>query len=176
VSGRVLVAGIGNIFLGDDAFGVEVVRPVLDQPMPDRVDVVDYGIRGVHLAYDLLDGRYGALVLVDALPMDEPPGTLSVLEVDLDDPQWTSRDDEPGGDAPDGHGLDPGAVLRLVVQLGVRMSRVVVVGCQPGAVAEDMALTEPVRAAVEPARALVLRIAREEADRLIGEERVRTRA
>ena len=62
MSGRVLIAGIGNIFLGDDAFGVDVVRPLLDQPMPDRVDVVDYGIRGVHLAYDLLDGRYGAWV------------------------------------------------------------------------------------------------------------------
>jgi hydrogenase maturation protease len=176
VSGRVLIAGIGNIFLGDDAFGVEVVRPLLDQPMPDRVDVVDYGIRGVHLAYDLLDGRYGALVLVDALPMDEPPGTLSVLEVDLDDLQWTSRGGEPGGDAPDGHSLDPEAVLRLVAHLGVRISRVVVVGCQPAAVAEDMALTEPVRTAVEPARTLALRIAREEADRLIGEERVRARA
>jgi len=174
VSGRVLIAGIGNIFLGDDAFGVDVVRPLLDQPMPDRVDVVDYGIRGVHLAYDLLHGRYGALVLVDALPMDEPPGTMSVLEVDLDDPQWTTRDEDHSG--PDGHGLDPGAVLRLVAQLGVRISRVVVVGCQPGALAEDMALTEPVQAAVEPARALALRIAREEADRLIDEERVRTGA
>jgi hydrogenase maturation protease len=176
VSDRVLIAGIGNIFLGDDAFGVEVVRPLLSQRMPDRVDVVDYGIRGVHLAYDLLDGRYGALVLVDALPMDELPGTLSVLEVDLDDPQWTSRDDEPGGDAPDGHGLDPRSCLRLVVQLGVRIPRVVVVGCQPDTVSEDMALTEAVRAAVEPARDLVMGIARVEADRLVGEERVRARA
>jgi hydrogenase maturation protease len=166
MSDRVLIAGIGNIFLGDDAFGVEVVRPLLTQAVPDRVDVVDYGIRGVHLAYDLLDGRYGALVLVDALPMNEPPGTVAVLEVDLDDPQWTTRGTELGGDAPDGHGLDPQSCLRLVAQLGVRMDRIVVVGCQPGGVAEEMALTPPVRAAVEPTRALVLRIAGEEAERM----------
>jgi hydrogenase maturation protease len=172
---RVLIAGIGNIFLGDDAFGVEVVRPLLTRPMPDRVDVVDYGIRGVHLAYDLLDGLHGALVLVDALPMNEPPGTVAVLEVDLDDPQWTTRDSEPGADAADGHGLDPQSCLRLVAQLGVRISRVIVVGCQPGAVAEDMALTPAVRAALEPTRAMVLRIAGEEAARF-GPGRVGTRA
>jgi hydrogenase maturation protease len=166
VSDRVLIAGIGNIFLGDDAFGVEVVRPLLAQPMPERVDVVDYGIRGVHLAYDLLDGRYGVLVLVDALPMAEPPGTVAVLEVDLNDPQWTKRDGELGGDAPDGHGLDPQSCLRLVAQLGVRLDRVVVVGCQPGALAEEMALTPAVRAALEPTRDLVVRIAGEEAMRM----------
>jgi hydrogenase maturation protease len=173
MSERVLIAGIGNIFLGDDAFGVEVVRPLLTEAMPDRVDVVDYGIRGVHLAYDLLDGRYGALVLVDALPMGEPPGTVAVLEVDLNDPQWTNRDAEPGADAPDGHGLDPQSCLRLVAQLGVRIPRVLVVGCQPDAVAEEMALSPPVQAAVEPTRDMVVRLAGEEAARL---RKVRARA
>ena len=76
---RVLVAGIGNIFFGDDAFGVEVAQRLAGRPMPEGVKVVDFGIRGVHLAYELLDG-YDALVLVDALPMGEPPGTVAVIE------------------------------------------------------------------------------------------------
>jgi hydrogenase maturation protease len=150
--------------------------------MPDRVDVVDYGIRGVHLAYDLLDGRHGALVLADALPMNEPPGTVAVVEVDLNDPQWTDRDSEPGGEAPDGHGLDPRSCLRLVARLGAPVGRVVVVGCQPETVAEGMALSPPVQAAIEPARELVARIAGEEAARIKGPDelgepgKVRSRA
>ena len=169
---RVLIAGIGNIFLGDDAFGVEVVRPLLTRAMPNRVDVVDYGIRGVHLAYDLLDGRYGTLVMVDALPMDEPPGTVAVLEVDLSHPQWTERDAEPGEDAPDGHGLDPQSCLRLVAQLGAPVGRVVVVGCQPETVSDGMELSPSVRAAVEPTRDMVVRIAGEEAVRIGGPEEI----
>ena len=75
MSARVLVAGIGNIFLGDDGFGVEVAQRLRRRPARDGVRVEDYGIRGVHLAYELLDG-YDALVLVDAVPMDEPAGTV----------------------------------------------------------------------------------------------------
>ena len=108
-AGRVLVAGIGNVFLGDDGFGVEVVRRLDPDRLPADVDVADYGIRGVHLAYDLLDGRHDVLVLVDALPLGEPPGTLAVLEVDVDDPGWTLRPadalEEP---AADGHGHSHG--------------------------------------------------------------------
>ena len=78
-----LVAGIGNIFLGDDGFGVEVAQRLADRPMPEGVQVADFGIRGVHLAYELLDG-YDALVLVDAVPMGEPPGTVAVIEPELD--------------------------------------------------------------------------------------------
>ena len=95
MSGRVLVAGIGNVFLGDDGFGVEVVRRLAAVSLPDGVDVADYGIRGVHLAYDLLDGRYDTVVLVDALPLEEPPGTLAVLEAD---PAGPITADDPGGD------------------------------------------------------------------------------
>ena len=85
---RVLVAGIGNVFLGDDGFGVEVVRRLRYVPLPERVDVVDYGIRGLHLAYDLLDGRHGLLILVDALPRD-PMG--KVLKRHLRDQRWAGR-------------------------------------------------------------------------------------
>ena len=85
MTGRVLVAGIGNIFLGDDGWGVEVANQLARRPMPAGVRVADFGIRGVHLAYELLDG-YDALVLIDAMPMSEAPGTIAVLEPDVPAP------------------------------------------------------------------------------------------
>ncbi|SBT43040.1 hydrogenase maturation protease [Micromonospora narathiwatensis] len=165
--GRVLVAGIGNIFLGDDAFGVEVVGRLREAVLPPGVDVSDYGIRGMHLAYDLLDGRHDVLVLVDALPLDEPPGTLAVLQVDLDDPGWTLRPaDALEAPAADGHGMDPESVLRLLRSLGGSVGRVLVVGCQPAVLDERMGLSTPVAAAVDEAVRTVIGIVREQAARL----------
>ena len=85
MNGGILVAGIGNIFLTDDGFGVEVASRLARQSLPPGVRVADFGIRGVHLAYELLDG-YDGLILIDAVPMGEPPGTLAVIEPDADDP------------------------------------------------------------------------------------------
>ncbi|MGR6320153.1 hydrogenase maturation protease [Micromonospora soli] len=158
------MAGIGNIFLGDDAFGVEVVRRLRDAVLPPGVDVSDYGIRGMHLAYDLLDGRHDVLVLVDALPLDEPPGTLAVLQVDLDDPGWTLRPaDVLEASAADAHAMDPESVLRLLGSLGGRVDRVLVVGCQPAVLDERMGLSAPVAAAIDEAVGMVVGIAAEEA-------------
>lgn len=166
-SGRILIAGIGNIFLADDAFGVEVVRRLGDVVLPTLVDVSDYGIRGMHLAYDLLDGHHDVLVMVDALPLDEPPGTLAVLEVDLDDPGWTVRPaDVLEAPAADGHGMDPESVLRLLRGLGGRVDRILVVGCQPAVLDEHMGLSAPVAAAVDEAVRTVVGIVGEEAARL----------
>ena len=151
MSDRVLVAGVGNIFLGDDAFGVEVVRELARRPMPAGVRVVDFGIRGLDLTYALLD-RYEAAVLVDATPRGGQPGTLYVLEVEPP---------EAGADAAgvEGHNLDPARVFRLAAALGSRVRRLVVVGCEPGVPAdvEEMAagLSPPVRAAVGEAVGLV---------------------
>ena len=146
---NVLVAGIGNVLLGDDGFGVEVVRRLDATTLPDGVDVVDYGIRGVHLAYDLLDGAHDVLVLVDALPLPDPPGTLAVLEVPMD---GENTEDLP---AVDGHGMTPVAVVELLGSLGGGVERVLVVGCRPAVVDERMELSAPVAAAVEPAVAMV---------------------
>jgi hydrogenase maturation protease len=166
----VLVAGVGNVFLGDDGFGVAVAQRLLSgRGLPDRVDVADYGIRGVHLAYDLLDGRHDVLVLVDALPLGEPPGTLAVLEVDVDDPGWMLRpSDALEAPAADGHGMDPESVLRMLRSLGGRVGRVVVVGCQPAVIGEGMGLSEPVERAVDEAVPLLAAIAREQAALLPG--------
>jgi hydrogenase maturation protease len=154
VSGRTLVAGLGNIFLGDDGFGSVVARQLVSAPLPDAVEVVDVGIRGVHLAYQLLDG-YDTLVLVDATQRGEPPGTVTVLESSLDSAV---------GDAPpiDPHALGPDAVLSLLArlsgELGVSVRRVLVVGCEPENLAEGIGLSQPVAAAVPVAVQAVLRL------------------
>jgi hydrogenase maturation protease len=141
VSTRVLVAGVGNIFLGDDGFGCEVARRLAGQPVPDGVRVVDYGIRGMHLAYDLLDG-YDALVLVDALPGNGRPGEITVLEVGPDDL---------GTGEFDAHGMDPVAVLACLEGLGGELPRTLIVGCQPLDLEEGIGLTPAVTAAVDVA-------------------------
>jgi hydrogenase maturation protease len=149
---RVLIAGVGNIFLGDDAFGVEVAQRLARRPQPDGVRVVDFGIRGLDLAYALLDG-YDAVVLVDALPRGGPPGTLYVLEPD-------AAPAAPGtGAVIEAHGMDPAKVLQMVAALGGQVERLLVVGCEPRPPEEwadmDMEMSRPVRAAVDEAVPLV---------------------
>ena len=109
MTARILVAGIGNIFLGDDGFGSEVVRHAAIPPDDSIVRVIDYGIRGMHLAYDLLDA-WDTLVLVDAVPSRGSPGTLHVFEADHESPSSTT-----GLDA---HSMDPAAVFASLRALG----------------------------------------------------------
>lgn len=149
---RVLVAGVGNVFLGDDGFGVAVAERLAGVPLPPSVRVADYGIRGVHLAYDILDDRPDTLIIIDALPLEEPPGTLAVMEVDDDGQEAVP--------AVDGHGLDPRSVLRLVRELGGRLNRVLVVGCRPAVLEESMGLSPAVAQAVDRAAGLVADLAR----------------
>jgi hydrogenase maturation protease len=147
VGRRVLVAGIGNVFLGDDGFGPEVARCLqLGEPLPDGVRVADYGIRGLHLAHDLLAG-YDVLILVDALPNDGTPGRVEVIEVD---PAGL------GAGEFDGHGMDPLAVLAGVARFGGTLPDTYVVGCRVATVDETIGLSEPVAAAV-PAAATAVR-------------------
>jgi len=148
VTARVLVAGVGNIFLGDDGFGPEVARQLAGQPLPEHVRVIDYGIRGMHLAYDLLDG-YDALVIVDALPGGKQPGELTVLEVGPDDL---------GDGEFDAHGMDPVAVLANLESLGGQLPYTLVVGVQPADVAEHIGLSPTVQAAVPAAVSTVRRL------------------
>ena len=140
-AGRTLVAGVGNVFLRDDAFGVEVVRLLAERPVPDGVQVKDFGIRGVHLAYDLLDGC-DLFVLVDAAPRGEPPGTVSVLEVEVPDPASL------GGPVMDAHALTPDAIFALLASLGGKPGRSLLVACEPADVSAGMGLSEPVQEAL----------------------------
>jgi len=152
--GRTLVAGIGNIFLTDDGFGVEAVKAIDPGSLPPGVDVADYGIRGVHLAYELLGGRYDALVMIDAVPLaEDAPGTLAVLDVSgycrrAEFADWADT-------AVNAHSMQPEAVLAALHNLGGAIDRVFVVGCQPGALDEGIGLTAAVAAAIPAAVGLV---------------------
>lgn len=140
-----VIAGIGNIFNRDDGFGSAVAQRLLERPVPAGVRVEDYGIRGMHLALDLLDGC-DLLVLIDALAGDEEPGTVTLFEPD------------PSGGAAeplDAHLLDPKAVLARVTGLGGRIGRVLVVGCQPADLDEGIGLSPPVTASVDTAVRMV---------------------
>jgi hydrogenase maturation protease len=146
---RILIAGVGHLFMGDDAFGCHVARRLAERPLPEGVRVVDFGIRGLDLAYAILDG-FDTVILVDASPRGHPPGTLFVIE---------PRAGRPHGPTLDAHGMDPARVLETVAALGGRVGRVLVVGCEPAPRHPDadweMSLSEPVRAAVDEAVLLI---------------------
>lgn len=154
MSCRVLVAGVGNVFLGDDGFGVEVARRLVSAAgLPDGVVVADFGIRGIHLAYELLTG-YDEVILVDAVPMDEPPGTLTVLEPALDE-GGPVDDVLARGALTDAHGMTPDAIFGLLRAFGVTTGRILLVGCQPADTSPGMELSEAVARAVPYAADLV---------------------
>ena len=152
MSGRILVAGIGNIFLADDGFGCEVVRRLAARGLPEGVEVVDFGIRGLDLAYALME-PYEAVVFVDALPKGEEPGTVYLIEPEIEDE---------GEAAIDTHGMDPVKVIRFARAMGAETTKTLVVGCEPKVVLAGenyndmlMELSDPVSSAVEEAANLV---------------------
>jgi hydrogenase maturation protease len=153
---RILVAGIGNVFMGDDGFGVEVAGRLLRSELREGVHVEDYGIRGMDLAFALRD--YDLAIFVDATPRGEAPGTLYVIEAELD---------EDDAATPEAHGMDPVQVLALARTLGDPLPRVLVLGCEPatrmtGEEDEIVAeLSEPVRAAVPEAARMVEKLIEE---------------
>lgn len=160
---RILVACVGNVFLSDDGFGVEVAQHLARLPLPDGVRLCDIGIRGIHLAYELMDG-WDLLVLVDAAARGEPPGTVSVIEVGADSPAA-------GVPVIDAHGLAPDDVFALLDRLDSRPARTLVVACEPSDTGPGMGLSPPVRAAVGQAVSVVEGIlARETAGNPSGEE------
>jgi hydrogenase maturation protease len=145
------VAGIGNVFLGDDGFGVALADRLARRALPENVAVVDFGLRGMDLAFAMQDG-YAAVVMLDATPRGQAPGTLYVIEVDPNE----------GDPTLDTHGMDPVKVLGLAKTLGGGAPpRIFVVGCEPqtrmtGEEDEIVAaLSEPVRASLDPATKLV---------------------
>ena len=144
---RMLVAGIGNIFYGDDGFGVEVAAELARQPLPAGVRVADFGIRGLHLAFDILEQQYDDVIFVDAVAQQAPPGTVVLFE---------PVGDEVAEAAPDPHAMSPGVVLALLRSIGGTPPRVLVVGCAPESLEPGIGLSPVVQAAVGPAvRAVV---------------------
>ena len=164
-TGRTLVAGVGNIFLRDDAFGVEVARLLDGRPSQAGVKIKDFGIRGVHLVYELLDGC-DLFVLIDAAPGGRAPGTVTVLEVD-------PADSAPGAEAMapgvmDAHSLAPDHIFAMLTSMGGRPGRSLVVACEPADVSEGIGLSDQVRAALPHAVRAVEEILRR--DRETGNE------
>jgi hydrogenase maturation protease len=150
---RILVAGIGNVFLGDDGFGVALVDRLARRALPPGVEAVDFGIRGMDLAFAMQDG-YDAVILLDATPRGERPGTLYVIELGSDADQLPV--------APDAHDMAPAKVLSLVRSFGGLPPPTYVIGCEPQTRVssegdEDciVALSEPVLASIGPAISLV---------------------
>lgn len=147
MAGKILIAGVGNIFLGDDAFGVKVAQELANRKLPDNVVIKDFGIRSYDLAYALMES-WDLVILVDAVPFGGEPGTVYTIEPELPD----------GADIPstlDAHSMNPVSVLQLVRALGGQVGRMLVVGCEPQNVEEPLngetGLSAPVRAAVEEA-------------------------
>jgi hydrogenase maturation protease len=148
----ILVAGIGNIFLGDDAFGVEVARRMNERKLPEGVKVVDFGIRGFDLAYALQDG-YETTILVDTCPRGAAPGTLYVIDPDLKE-----LDNSEAQVVVEAHAMNPVNVLRMARAMNIEVRKVLLVGCEPGSFGGDegqMGLSAPVEAAVEEAIKLI---------------------
>jgi hydrogenase maturation protease len=140
---RILVAGVGNVFLSDDGFGVEVVKRLLAGPVAPDVKVTDFGIRGVHLAYELMDTPYELTILVDATARGGAPGTVYVIEPDMVATETFG--------AEDAHGMTPDAVFAMLRRMGVTPGRILVVGCEPASLEENMGLSPVVEAAVDEA-------------------------
>jgi hydrogenase maturation protease len=167
-TGRTLVACLGNIFLSDDGFGVEVARRLARHELPDGVRVTDYGIRGMHLAYDLAEG-FDSTILVDTTQRGGQPGTVYLIEPD---PAPAEPDGAGTGTAPDddtaamlarmsllnAHGMQPDLVLSLAGTLGAEAGRVLVVGCEPASLEEGIGLSAPVAAAVDDAVRMVTKL------------------
>ena len=145
---RVLVAGVGNIFLSDDGFGVEVAQRLRERSWPEWVLVKDFGIRGIHLAYELLDG-YETLILVDASPREREPGTVYLIEPEL------VRGTATTSVLMDAHGMEPDSVLALLESLGGQAGRVLVVACEPANLEDGIGLSPQVSDAVDTAVDLV---------------------
>ena len=144
------MAGIGNVFLGDDGFGVEVVRRLAARPLPAGARVADVGIRGLHRAFELLEHPENLTIMVDATPRAGEPGTVYLIEPDLE-----TLAAPPAGPA-DAHDMTPAAVFGLLRSLGGTPGRVLIVGCEPLSTEEEMGLSPPVEGAVDEAVALIL--------------------
>jgi hydrogenase maturation protease len=153
-SPRILVAGIGNIFFGDDAFGCEVVRQLLERPIPAGVTIKDFGIRSYDLAYAILDAE--VTILVDATPQGKTPGTIFLIEPDLNSLA--------GGEVVNAHSMNPVRALQMVRAMGGKPERLYLVGCEPAVLEPEegsMGLSEAVQAAVPKAMAMIESLVRD---------------
>ncbi|HEU0275495.1 MAG TPA: hydrogenase maturation protease [Candidatus Udaeobacter sp.] len=153
---RVLVAGIGNIFFGDDAFGCEVAAELAKRALPDSVTVRDFGIRSYDLAYAMMDD-YDVIILIDASPRGDVPGTLYLIEPEI----GKNKLDEGAAEIVNAHSMSPVRALQMVRSLGSQPKKLYVVGCEPSVLENEdghIGLSERVSAAVEPAMNMIQKL------------------
>jgi hydrogenase maturation protease len=153
MSSRILIAGVGNVFFGDDGFGVAVAHRLERESFPEGVAIADFGVRGVHLAFELL-ATPELFVLVDAMTRGGRPGTLYVIDPAVDPDLLAAP--------PDAHALAPVTVLSMLRAMGGTLPRTRVIGCEPADLEEPMSLSEPVKQAIEPAIAMIRRLVESE--------------
>jgi hydrogenase maturation protease len=152
-----MIAGVGNIFMKDDGFGSEVIKKILHKAFPEGVEIKDFGTGGLKLAYDLMKG-YDGLILLDASARGEQPGTLYVIEPAENDIDGNLEN----GTIIDPHGSDPATVLKFVKSIGAWPAKVLIVACEPQNVDDfEIGLSEPVNAAIDKAIELVEEIIKE---------------
>jgi hydrogenase maturation protease len=147
---QILIAGVGNAWLRDDAFGGECARRLEAEGVPSGVSVMDVGTSGLDLAYEVMRG-YDALILLDATRQGGEPGTLYVMEPDRSEFEGEISD----GESIDPHDMNPHTMLRFVTVTGGWPGKVLVIGCEPGEAEPGLGLTPAVQAAVEAAVTLV---------------------
>lgn len=153
---RVLIAGVGNIFFGDDGFGVEVARRLSSEHFVPDVHVADFGIRGVHLAFEIVTG-YDVVILIDAIRCGGQPGTLYVIEPDMSGL----------GDVADAHSMELQNVFSFINRLGGTSAKILIVGCEPGDIRDGIGLSDRVSRAVDETIRLVRNLTRKHLRRLI---------
>ncbi len=164
-SGDILIAGIGNIFFGDDAFGCEVIKRLNETPTQQRIQKIDFGIRSLDLAYALFDEKFGLKILVDAIQRGKTAGTIYVVKPDN---KWaTVKNDQIS--RIDSHSINVAQVIKLAISMGAHLDRIIIIGCEPETF--DMhasgALSEPVRKAIPEVLGLVDKICAEHLDQEI---------
>ncbi len=165
---NILVAGIGNIFFGDDAFGCEVARQLLERPVAAGVTIKDFGIRSYDLAYAIMDGP-DATILIDATSRGQPPGTVFLIE-----PEFNSLDNE-SGEVVNAHSMNPVRVLQMVRSMGGKPGRLYLVGCEPAVLETEegaMGLSQPVQAAIPKAIEMIDSLVRDLLSETSGKIRV----
>jgi hydrogenase maturation protease len=153
---KILVAGVGNIFLGDDAFGVEMVQRLRAVALPPEVTLADFGIRSFDLAYAMADG-YDVIILLDATSRGDSPGTVSLIE-----PEVEGFGDV--GPPLDAHSTNPQRALQIASSLGSQLGRLYLIGCEPAILeTEDgrIGLSEQVEAAIPNAIQMLLTLLQE---------------
>jgi hydrogenase maturation protease len=160
----ILVAGIGNIFKGDDGFGVEVVKRLSLHVDAQMVRVVDFGIRGIDLAYTLLESQYEQVILVDVAQRGGLPGSVYVIQPEIDEFRAEFNRDS-FENVSEAHDLHPAQVLKWVSLVAGRLPPIQIVACEPERLGTDneliMGLSERVRLAIDPAVKAVERLIEE---------------